>query len=609
VPLGSDVIARARRFSHAGSSRDHELRRGFACTGRRDAHRVKAAVLAAALVLSVLVGESTVAGSVRSRPLAKTLAAYRIREKGGGGTSAASSEQLTRGSAATNRGDDSRDGWYPDEAGLTPQVVGSSGFGQLFATKLNGQIYAQPLLVGHVLLVATEADWVYGLSPVTGAIEWSRQIGKPFRDASLHCGDLLPDLGVTSTPAVDPATGIAYLVDQTYLSGDSGPVGWFVNAINPTTGREMPHFPVQIKGPASNNPRQPFTPTKELQRPGLLFLGGVVYAAFGSHCDFPPFSGLIVGVSTRGRQTTMWDVEGTGSGGGGGIWQGGGGLVSDGPGQILFASGNGYGAATTHPSGPIRGSAPPENLADSVVRLAVQPDGSLKAKSFFSMWDDATVDRHDWDFAGAPVVLPKEFSTPKYPRLLVATGKEGVVYLLNRNSLGGVGEGPDGRDLVVGEYGPNGDAISTAGAWPGDGGYVYVATLQNAKGGAGRVDAYKFITTSKGLPGLHLVAISSQPMVFGVSGPLVTSNGTESGSAVVWVIDGANLQAYSPVPVNGRLELLGTWFVGSTNPFNPPGIGDNMVYVGNQAGLLYGFGMNASPHVRLSGRMRGSPFS
>ena len=186
-----------------------------------------------------------------------------------------------------------RDGWYPNEPGLSPQVIGSANFGQVFSTPLNGQIYAQPLLAKDILLVATETDWVYGLNPLSGAIVWSRKIGTAYRDASLNCADLTPSLGVTSTPTIDPNTGIAYMVAQAYVSGH---IEWFMHAINPTTGAEMPRFPVEIKGPASNNPLQVFRPTKELQRPGLLILNGVVYAAFGSHCDFAPYSGLIVGV-------------------------------------------------------------------------------------------------------------------------------------------------------------------------------------------------------------------------------------------------------------------------------------------------------------------------
>jgi hypothetical protein len=551
------------------------------------------ALVAVAFALPVLAATNASAGTAGSRHVTTAPAANRLHTQPGRVGLLPATSEFESSKAATNRGDNSRDGWYPDEPGLSPQVVGSSNFGQVFATHLNGQIYAQPLVVGHVLFVATETDWIYGLNPLTGAVEWSRHIGTAFRDASLHCADLTPSLGVTSTPTVDPATGIVYLVDQAYAAGK---FGWFMHAVNPETGAEMPHFPVYIKGPAANNPLAPFAPTKQLQRPGLLFLGGVIYAAFGSHCDFLPYTGIVVGVSTKGRQTTMWTDEGAGKENGGGIWQAGGGLVSDGRNQILLATSNGFGSAS-HPVGQIAGSSPPANLADSVIRLVVQPDGSLKATSFFSMHDDTRLDSHDWDLAGAPVALPATFSTPKYPQLLVVTGKEGVVYLLNRAKLGGLDEGPGGKDLALGEYGPNGEAISTAGVWPGDGGYVYVATLASANGGAGRIDAYKFTTTSKGVPGLRLVGISSQTMVFGVSGPVVTSNGKASGSAVVWVITAEFLQAYDPVPVGGKLKLLGTWTVDGTDSFNPPGIGDNVVYVGNQFGVVYGFGLKSLPAV------------
>ena len=536
-------------------------------------------LIAVAVALPILVGVTLSAGAAGGRHGGR-LATDRLPIEEMNKASSYINYEL-----ATNRGSNSRDGWYPNEPGLSPQLVGSSQFGQLFATKLNGQIYAQPLLVGGVLFVATETDWIYGLNPATGAILWSRHINTAFRDASLQCGDLLPSLGVTSTPTVDPATGIVYLVDQAYVEGR---IGWFMHAINPATGAEVPHFPVSINGLVSNNHLQLFRSTKELQRAGLLFLNGVIYAAFGSHCDIGPYSGIIVGVSTTGRRTTMWSDEGLGTDSGGGIWQAGGGLVSDGKNQILFASSNGFGIAS-HPNGSVPSSSPPPNLADSVVRLVVQSNGSLRATNFFSMSNDSVVDAHDWDLAGSPVALPSLFSTSKYPHLLVATGKQGIVYLLNRDNLGGVGEGVGGTDDTLGVYGPIGDTMSTAGAWPGGGGYLYVATVDGGHGKAGHLYAFKF-TTSSGLPSLHVVGIGSQHTVFGVSGPLVTSVGTKSGSAVVWIVNGSSLQAYDPVPVNGTLRPLGIWAIGNTDPFNPPGIGDGVVYVGNQEGVVRGFG-------------------
>src|ERR1700716_2039210 len=74
----------------------------------------------------------------------------------------------------TGSADSMRTGWYPNEPGLSPQVVGSSNFGQLFSTPINGQVYAQPLLVNGTVLVATETNWLYGLDPVTGGVQWSR---------------------------------------------------------------------------------------------------------------------------------------------------------------------------------------------------------------------------------------------------------------------------------------------------------------------------------------------------------------------------------------------------------------------------------------------------
>ena len=200
-----------------------------------------AASLGVASALSVLV-LSGVASAVAGSPQANTPAISRIA--GDRGAPRASKQAQGTFQYATSRGSNSRDGWYPNQPGLSPKVVGSAGFGQVFATQLNGQIYAQPLLVGHVVVVATETDWIYGLDPVTGAIVWSRHLGTAFRDVSLGCSDLVPSLGVTSTPTVDPATGTVYLVAQEYVAGQ---LGWFMHAIDPTTGAEMAHFPVHIR--------------------------------------------------------------------------------------------------------------------------------------------------------------------------------------------------------------------------------------------------------------------------------------------------------------------------------------------------------------------------
>ena len=203
-----------------------------------------------------------------------------------------------RGSVSA--GDNLRTGWYPDEPTLDPTTVGSPDFGRLFDTTLDGQIYAQPLVAGGVVLVATETNQVYALAPATGEVVWSRSLGTPWNPLDLNCRDLVPSIGVTGTPAVDATTGTAYLVAKTYVSGSSGAATWAMHALDLKTGDERVGFPVAIGGAASNAPSRVFDPLHQMQRPGLLLMNGVVYAAFGAHCDVSPYAGWVVGVSTAG---------------------------------------------------------------------------------------------------------------------------------------------------------------------------------------------------------------------------------------------------------------------------------------------------------------------
>ena len=100
-----------------------------------------------------------------------------------------------------------RTGWDPNEPKLGPSDVTAADFGQLFATQLDGQIYAQPVVAKSVVMAVTENNKAYGLDPESGAIKWTRDVGPPWPSAYLGCGDLVPNVGITATPAVDPETG------------------------------------------------------------------------------------------------------------------------------------------------------------------------------------------------------------------------------------------------------------------------------------------------------------------------------------------------------------------------------------------------------------------
>ncbi|HEV2922767.1 MAG TPA: choice-of-anchor D domain-containing protein, partial [Solirubrobacteraceae bacterium] len=542
-------------------------------------------------------------GRNRSRPAGRTRALGRL----GGALLLAAAIVLAAATSAlasgiTNAGDDLRDGWYPDEPSLTPQLVSGGSFGQLWSTTVDGQVYAQPLLANGTLLVATENNKVYGLDPATGAARWASplNLGTPWKAADIGCGDLTPNIGVTATPVIDPATNTAYLTHKTYVSGSSGPARWFMDAIDVASGTEKAGFPVELAGSAQNHPTMTFQPTTELQRPGLLLLEGVVYAAFGSHCDFTPWQGWVFGVSTSGQVKARWVA--LPSGNGAGIWQSGSGLMSDGPGTLMIATGNGGAPTTATP-----GTSPPSNLAESIVRLAVQPDGTLKPVDFFAPFDAGTLDEWDADFAsgGVTALNDQYFGTASVPHLAVAVGKAGYVYLLNRDELGGLKQGPGSGDKVVQRIGPYGGVWSRPGVWPGDGGWVYIPTASGGNSGSGSTGflrVYQYGLSGTGQPTLSLQATSPDAFGFTSSATVITSDGTNSGSALVWVVwtpersgVGAQLRAYDPIPVEGKPVLRWSAPVGTSAKFATPGVGAGRLYVGTRDGKVLGFGSPVTP--------------
>lgn len=512
----------------------------------------------------------------------------------------------------TNSGNELRDGWYPEESALNEQLLSSGTFGQEWSTSVEGQVYGQPLLYQGTLFVATEDNYVYGLNPATGAKLWQLKLaGTPWNPAEIDCGDLTPSVGVTATPVIDQSTGIAYLTYKSYVSGSSGEVRWQMDAVEVKTGKQVAGFPVTLSGAAQNDPRESFVPKDQLQRPGLLLLEGAVYAAFGSDCDYGSYAGWVFGVTTSGQIRSRWSTEGEEDGeegAGAGIWQSGAGLTSDGPRTILLATGNGE-----DPSPPILGSKPPAWLGESVVRLHVQENGELQPVDFFTPYDAQSLNTWDADFGSGGVTgLPDPyFGTTAIPKLAVVVGKDGYVYLLNREDLGGYGEGAAGEDAVVQRLGPYGGVWSRPGVWPGEGGWVYIPTASggnSATGSSGNLDIYKYGTSGKGEPALSLVSTSSEAFGFSSSAPVITSNGTEHGSALVWMVwspngsgVGAQLRAYAPVPVDGQPVLLWSAPVGTSSKFALPGVGLGRLYVGTRDGHVLGFGSPVTPVLKGSG--------
>jgi hypothetical protein len=500
------------------------------------------------------------------------------------------------GDNITVSGDISRSGWDSNEPGLAPAQVSASDFGQQFSVQLAGSIYSQPLLIGNTVVVTTEKANAYGISAASGAIVWQRSFGAPFQSSTIGCGDLTPDLGSTSTPVYDPASGTVYLTTKIADGVDAQHPHWYLHAISPSDGSERLGFPVVLQGTADNDPTVTFNPFLQMQRPGLLYAHGTVYIGFGSHCDIGAWRGWIAAVSVTGTPAikSMFVTEAA-NGGGAGIWGSGGGLVSDGDDangnpRLFFATGNGLSPAV----GP--GTSPSPYLGDSVVRVGLGTGGHLAARDFFAPANAPTLDQNDTDLgSGSPAALPNSFGTASHPHLLIEDGKDGRLFLLDRDNLGGRGQGPGGSDAVVQTIGPYKGIWGHPAVYGADGGWVYY--VENN----GPLRAYQRSVTAAGDPALTATGASSGTFAYTSGSPVVTSDGNTAGTGLVWVVysggptgTGGQLRAYDAVPSNGVLTLRWSAAIGNASKFEMPATSGGRVFVGTRDGKLFAFGRPAT---------------
>ena len=509
-------------------------------------------------------------------------------------TVVAGTGQLAHAAVPTVSQDNLRTGWDSNEPGLSPSSVSASDFGQIFTTKVDGPIYGQPVTGNGTMVVTTENASAYGIDPITGKIIWNHHLGTPFPASVIDCGDIQPTVGSTSTPVIDTTTGTVYLTTKIVTGNDPKQPTWFLHALSVQTGAERAGWPVKIGGFPDNDSNNAFNSYAQQQRPGLLLLNGVVYIGFGSSCDVQPFRGYVAGVSTTTHTVTaLWaDETGTGSKGAG-IWQSGGGLVSDGPGQIVFSTGNGLSPA------PGPGSPTPRVLAESVVRLQVGSNGKLTPIDFFSPSNAPELDHGDRDFgSGGPMAIPQGYGTAAHPRLLMMVGKDGRVYLLDGDHLGGRSQGPGGTDDVLSVSGPFKGVWGHPAFYGGDnGGPAYLYDVENQ----GPLRAFRLGVSASGTPQLSSAGTSANTFGYTSGSPVVTSVGTTPGSALVWVIAssgptgaGGQLMAYDAMPVNGVMHLRWSTPIGSVTRFPVVATDGGRVYVGTLDGRVVGFGRPAT---------------
>jgi len=307
---------------------------------------------------------------------------------------------------------------------------------------LDGQIYGEPLVYANRVFVATENDSVYALAADTGAVLWSTNLGTPVPAADLPCGNIMPTVGITGTPVIDPARGEIFAVADTWNGSDAEHE---LVGLNLYSGAVML---TQDVDPAGPDPQHPQDPEAILQRTGLnLDDGDVIFGFGGNSGDCSTYHGYVVGVPEGGGQANVFTVDNTASGQSqGAVWMGGAAPEVDGSGNVWVATGNGSVAATSDCSSLTYDD------SDSVLELS--PSLQLLPGNLFSPSTWCTDNYFDLDLgSAAPALMPDG--------TVFQAGKSQTAFLLNGASLGGIdgqltsqssycGNDVDGGSAVVG---------------------------------------------------------------------------------------------------------------------------------------------------------------
>jgi hypothetical protein len=345
----------------------------------------------------------------------------------------------------THHNDLARTGQNLTETVLTTANVSSATFGKLATFSTDGISHASPLYVANVSIpsvgvrnvvyVSTEHDSVYAFDADTpgGNPLWHVSFINPGAGITTvpngdtgECCDITPEIGITGTPVIDPATKTLYVVAKT-KEGTNTYVQR-LHALDLATGAEKLGGPVVIQasvtgtGNGSVGGTVPFDPLRENQRTALLLYNGIVYMGFGSHGDNQPYHGWLLGYNATTLQRVLV-FNSTPNQEGGGIWLSGGGLVVDSSGNFFFATGDGEFSAN---AGGV-------DFGDSFLKF--NPTGANgSVLDYFTPHDEGTLNSNNLDLdAGGMILLPDQPGT--HPHLLVSAGKNGSIYLVDRDNM------------------------------------------------------------------------------------------------------------------------------------------------------------------------------
>ena len=449
--------------------------------------------------------------------------------------------------------DTQRTGQNLNEKVLTPSNVNSATFGKLYSYPLDGLTFSSPLYVANlnipgkgfhnVVFAATEHDSVYAFDAdgLTNAPLWQRSFINPAAGVTTvpavdtqETVDIPNEIGITSTPVIDPTNNTIYVVAETKeVSGNTTNYVKKLHALDITTGAEKFGGPVMIQGsvpgtaPDSQGGLLTFIPLRENQRTALLLLNGVLYFGFSSHGDYEPFHGWVMGYNATTLQQVLIfcsTPNGNDPGGNdGGIWMNGCGLAVDSTTNIYFITGDGIFDTNS------------QDYGDCYMKMS--PTGTVL--DYFAPSNEGTLDSGNFDLGSGGVLLLPDQSGP-HPHEMVSAGKGSNVpiYLVDRDNMGHYN--PSNNNQIV---------QSITGVFP-SGNFSSPVYYNGSVYFCGISDPVKAFQLTNGLLSTTPTSLSSQTYGYPGGTMAISANGNSNG--ILWTVrrNGGSapgtLHAYSP---------------------------------------------------------------
>jgi len=492
---------------------------------------------------------------------------------------------------STYHNDNSRTGQNTQETILTTSNVNSASFGRLFSFSVDSTIDAQPLYLSsitipnqgthNVIYTATENDSVYAFDADTGTPLWQLSLLQPGEQASdtHNCSQVVPTIGITSTPVIDRRAGAHGTIYIVAMSKRGSTYFQRLHALDITTGQEEFGGPTTISakypgtGDNSQNGFVIFDPAQYAERAGLLLNGNTIYTAWTSHCDQRPYTGWIMGFNKLTlKPAGVLNV--TPNGNEGAIWQAGAGLAADKSG-VFFMDGNGTFDTTLNSKGfPISG-----DYGNGILRIGPQ-NGKLAVLDYFNMFNTVSESDADEDLgSGGLIVLPSmKDSGGNQKSLAIGGGKDGNIYIVDRTNMGKFNSSSNNIWQEIDGALPNGVWSMPA---------FYNGNIYYAPQGWNLLQ-FKFTQAKLSTTPL---SISATSFAYPGSTPSVSANGGSNG--IVWAIEHKStsvLHAYRANDLSKELynsnQAAGNRdHFGTASHFGTPTIVNGKVYVGTATGV------------------------